>query len=1210
MVRAIRTAAGTRQQKAEKSMRRSSYVFLLCMVVGALIGVATADALQASTSTPAVDLFKGTVTLQQPAEWSLIQYSLSYELIHATSQQLEKLSPPERDKLPKINIWRESLPDHAAVLKRLLEIAAESSAVPQFSTIAGWPALQRSQLIPKPQRGQGVGQESAAAPVLLRHITIAIAADNLLLRLDGFAEPDLSTFLWKEMQQIAGGLHFRVAADQSRVNQEVQELRRAPSPRTLPPARNLLDRSGQALPATGDLTSATSSTSSIGAASVNLQITTEPEVSASTNGQNIVAAAQCSFKTSNDGGQTFPSGGGMPHCNGGDSSLGFGRSGNFYEATIGPRTACTTDCGTSINATAINRSTNNGNTFSFVINAFDCTAGDPCGFGSVPDQEHLAADRFNAATAGDQVYVAIREGFGYDLACSTDSGGTWPTKTGVVNSGSTDFPRVTVGQDGSLYVVTQNGGNVELDKYSSCATGLTLQFHRTVATGVNFVTCPVPGLDRCNNGNNLSSFMVAVDDTNASHVYVAYAVNTSSGVNENVIIQDSTDGGNTWTRPAVQINNSITARRYMPWVCSVGGAAYVSWYDRRASTPCPTPPCAANNDLADYFAASASLDGNGNLLPGTEFQIDAPGTSDPECAGGATPGSAQSWPCGARATADASSCSFQPQLAGRCFSSGNTCGTPAPVGSGQACDLNTGLPACPTGETCVTGLGSPKYGDYNGNTCAAGRVYTVWGSGTSQPGTTPANGINLFFAEKLVCCVPQIQSPGPLSMTTCLGTTTTTTANICNTGKADLQINSITPGNGQFSVATPSSGFPVTISPDSCFPFQVNFTPTGTGTTNASLTVASSDTVNPSITIPVSGTSPAPSVNATIANSGTFGNVCAGNQADLNLQLLNQGQCNLNITSISSSNPGTFVLPAGVTFPITLSADANVNVPIRFVPSGVCSDTVSQTANITIASNDPSRPSLVQGVSGIEGCPKMVLSPQNLSGTFAFPATVSDPTGTLGCYTDRQITVSNAGICPLNITNLVTSNGLDGIGAPLPASPREFAVVNPTLPISIAPGAAPVPITVRFKPVILTDQNPMAPDQQTGTLSIISNDPVAADNTAGLCGEPTYHSGARVLIVNSLSNPVSSVAQLTLSSKGLTPPFSEKLMPAALQATPNICGNTILWHLDNETLRPAGTTGSNPLASYSLSAKNGSTHADMSFTLGQCQMQQIVLQVK
>jgi hypothetical protein len=46
-----------------------------------------------------------------------------------------------------------------------------------------------------------------------------------------------------------------------------------------------------------------------------------------------------------------------------------------------------------------------------------------------------------------------------------------------------------------------------------------------------------------------------------------------------------------------------------------------------------------------------------------------------------------------------------------------------------------------------------------------------------------------------------------------------------------------------------------------------------------------------------------------------------------------------------------------------------------------------------------------------------------------------------------------------------------------------------TLPISIAPGAAPVPITIRFKPLILTDQNPMAPDQQTGTLSIISNDP-------------------------------------------------------------------------------------------------------------------------
>ena len=69
-------------------------------------------------------------------------------------------------------------------------------------------------------------------------------------------------------------------------------------------------------------------------------------------------------------------------------------------------------------------------------------------------------------------------------------------------------------------------------------------------------------------------------------------------------------------------------------------------------------------------------------------------------------------------------------------------------------------------------------------------------------------------------------------------------------------------------------------------------------------------------------------------------------------------------------------------------------------------------------------------------------------------------------------------------------------------------------------------------------------------------------------------------------------------------------MPAPLQTALSICGNSIHYHLDNETLKPAGTTGSNPLASYVLTAKKGSTSANMSFTLGQCQMQQIILQIK
>ena len=566
---------------------------------------------------------------------------------------------------------------------------------------------------------------------------------------------------------------------------------------------------------------------------------------------------------------------------------------------------------------------------------------------------------------------------------------------------------------------------------------------------------------------------------------------------------------------------------------------------------------------------------------------------------------------------------------------------------------------------------------------------------------------------------PGLSVPGPLSMTTCQGSSTSTTLNICNTGKQDLNIDNITSSDPQFSVTNP--GYSLVISPDACFPFQVNYTPSGTGTTNATLTVTSNDPNFPTKSVPVTGNSPAPSINATVvnggnfgstcpggqstltlqitnqsqcnlvvsniqssnsglfpppstslpltltadatvdlpvaftptnqqcsdslaetgtitissndatgnsslvipvqgtlpcphinstfANNGSYGNVCSGNFQDMNLQLLNTGQCNLNISSITSTNSGVFILPGNTKYPLVLSADANVNIPVRFEPTGVCSNTVPQVSTITVNSNDPSFPSLTQNASGIEGCPKLVLSPQNLSGIYAYPATVSDPTGTLGCYTDKQITVSNSGICPLTITSLTTSNGLDGAGLPLPASPLEFSVINPTTPITVAPGAAPVPVTIRFKPQILTDQNSMAPDQQTGLLTIASNDPMAADNSAGLCGEPTYHSGARVLVVDANNNPVSSVAKISLASKGLTPAFSETLQPspALLGAA---CGNPIQFHLDNETLKPAGTTGNSPRASYVLSAKNGNTQANMSFTLGQCQVQQIILQIK
>jgi len=77
----------------------------------------------------------------------------------------------------------------------------------------------------------------------------------------------------------------------------------------------------------------------------------------------------------------------------GESTIAFGRSGTFYAATIGAPSS------------RVFASTDNGATFPFRANAYTCPSTGPnqCGFTfgppantPFPDQEHIAADRFNA----------------------------------------------------------------------------------------------------------------------------------------------------------------------------------------------------------------------------------------------------------------------------------------------------------------------------------------------------------------------------------------------------------------------------------------------------------------------------------------------------------------------------------------------------------------------------------------------------------------------------------------------------------------------------------------------------------------------------------------------------------------------------------------------------------------------------------------------
>jgi hypothetical protein len=251
-----------------------------------------------------------------------------------------------------------------------------------------------------------------------------------------------------------------------------------------------------------------------------------------------------------------------------------------------------------------------------------------------------------------------------------------------------------------------------------------------------------------------------------------------------------------------------------------------------------------------------------------------------------------------------------------------------------------------------------------GNACAAGRFYTAWASATAPASLPASTNIDAFFSSTIVCCVPQINVPSNVAFAdTCVGTTSFATLNVCNTGVDKLQVNSISSSNpSQVAVTPPSSGFPVVISPDFCFPFQVRSTPTSTGTQTTTLTIASNDPANPSVTVQATGTGTQPRLATVIANSGNFGNVCLGLFADLNLTISNSGGCDLSVTGISSSS-SMFQTAQVMSFPLVIHAGDALSVPIRFQPMTQF-DLGVQTATITVSSNDPTTPNKMVAVSG------------------------------------------------------------------------------------------------------------------------------------------------------------------------------------------------------------------------------------------------------
>jgi hypothetical protein len=238
-------------------------------------------------------------------------------------------------------------------------------------------------------------------------ITTAIAAENLLVRLESFLPEDAPGEIAGEIEAIGRNLVFPTSGNPDQVEQEIRDLRMKPQP-----GASLFTPVPETLGPSEDPEAFERSAGASVRVTNAPNIDSELEIAVSTNGQNIVIGSNANYHFSTNGGGTFnPSAG----ISGNDPSLAFGPfvgpgvpNGTFYAANISIPPAMP-GMPPPPGSTAISVSTNNGATFTFQRNAYTCgQGGDPACRDGFPDQEHIAADRSNTAPGGDQVYSVWR----------------------------------------------------------------------------------------------------------------------------------------------------------------------------------------------------------------------------------------------------------------------------------------------------------------------------------------------------------------------------------------------------------------------------------------------------------------------------------------------------------------------------------------------------------------------------------------------------------------------------------------------------------------------------------------------------------------------------------------------------------------------------------------------------------------------------------
>ncbi len=375
-----------------------------------------------------------------------------------------------------------------------------------------------------------------------------------------------------------------------------------------------------------------------------------------------------------------------------------------------------------------------------------------------------------------------------------------------------------------------------------------------------------------------------------------------------------------------------------------------------------------------------------------------------------------------------------------------------------------------------------------------------------------------------------------------VGTSTTQSVSITNTGAATTDISSITVSGEGFSLV--GSDAAVSLPAGQTAVFVVKFAPHGKGQANGALTFGSNAS-NSNVTLPLSGTGTQGALSAN-PSALNFGNVGVGQNSSSAVILTNTGNASVSITGSAISGAGFRMSNLAAQ---TLNPGQTASFGVTFTPP----NTTAQSGSVSISDSEGAPLTIALNGTGVEG------------GLSANPSSVGFGSVTVGQNSSSTVTLTNSGTASVAIT----ASSISGAGFTMSALAAQ----------TLSPGQT-TSFSVTFTP---TNGN-----QATGSVSIASNASgspltISLSGTGaqgGLSASPSSVSFGNIDVGQTSSTTItlknSGTASVSISSSSLT---GSSFSMSTLAAQTLGAGQTTSFSVTFKPTSAVSATGSVSIAS-------------------------------